>query len=132
MAATMAVVHALYYLAEAAGWRSGLHWRLGSRGVYSPELAAMLARGQAPRPPRDAIERVKSLVNTLCGSSDADGCGYLVIAAAKIHAMERLGISYEETHITPPILADRLRKALQAHGLLAPRKETIITPVPRA
>ncbi len=131
MAATLAVVHALYYLAEAAGWRSGLHWRLGRRGVYSPELAALLARGKPPRPPREALQRVRSLVSTLC-RGEAENCGYLVIAAAKLHAMERLGISYEEAHITPPGLADRLRKALQAHGLLAARKETIITPVPRA
>ena len=131
MAATLAVLHALYYLAEAFGWRSGLRWRLGSRGVYSPELAAMLARGQPPRPPREALQRVKELVSSLC-RGDTQDCGYLVIAAAKLHAMERLGISYEEAHIAPPTLAKHLRKVLQAHGLIAARKETIITPVPRA
>ncbi len=122
-------IHALYYLAEAAGWRSGLRWQLSPRGVFSPDLQRLLALGRPPRPPREALERVKLVVEQLC--SYKRSCGYLVIAAAKYLAYERLGISYGSTHVLPPSLEKHVAEALESAGLLR-RKETIITPKPVA
>lgn len=122
----MLTLHALYYLAEAGGWRSGLRWRLTSRGVFSPDLQRALALGRPPVPDREALERVKRLIALLCGGN-GEPCGLLVVAAAKYAALRRLGIGYEEAHVAPPRLAGRLEAALLAAGLL-PRKETIITP----
>jgi len=122
-------VHALYYLAEAAGWRSGLRWRLTSRGVFSPDLQRLIVLGRPPRPPRQALERVRGVLKALCRGRHS--CGYLAIAAAKYVAYRRLDMSYVDVHVAPRGFEERLEAALSAAGLLG-AEETIITPKPIA
>jgi hypothetical protein len=123
------VLHAVYYLAEAAGWRSGLRWQLRGGGVYSPDLQRLLVAGKPPRPPREALERVRALIRLLCGGNGVP-CGMLVVLAAKLHALEKLGLGAEAL-VAPEALRRRVRRALAEAGL-APRGETIITPKPVA
>ncbi len=85
LAEELRVVHALVFLAERlGGWRSGLRWQLRGGWVYSPDLAAMLARGLAPRPPREAVEKVRRLVAELCGGGGA--CGERIVEEARRRA----------------------------------------------
>ena len=123
---TPLLLHALYYLAEAAGWRSGLRWRLLAKGVYSDELQRLLVAGRAPRPPRDAVERVKRFIHIVCGENGGN-CGLVAVIAAKLVAYQRLGMRYDEAHIAPRWLVSRIRRALEEAGI-PPRTETIITP----
>ena len=123
---TPLVIHALYYLAEAAGWRSGLRWQLLTRGVYSVELQRLLVAGRAPRPPREAVERVRRFIRIAC-RGDGGNCGLIVVAAAKIAAYRRLDMRYEDSHVVPRWLISRITRALEEAGI-PPRTETIITP----
>ena len=78
------VVHALYFLSEQlGGWRSGLRWRLRGDWVYSPELAALLARGAPPRPPRAAVMKVKAVIGSVCPDPAEEGCGARIVGLAR-------------------------------------------------
>ena len=119
------VVHALYYLAAAMGWRSGLRWQLLDGGVYSPDLARLIAVGRPPRPPSWAVERLRSLVETLCGDDGGADCGAALVAAAKLHAASRLGLP---ARMVAPLARGRsLQRLVQALEAL---EEKPITPTP--
>ncbi len=121
------VLHAVYYLAAAAGDGLGYSFRLEGFGVYSPELARDAALGRLRPIARRAAQRLASLVASLCGDGLRVDCGYAIVAAARVH--------FVATQVYPPVddpveyvsmrfpgmdrwVAERALRALRVAGLL--------------
>ncbi len=83
------ILHALYYLVESAGYKTGYRFEMEGFGVYSKQLAADLARGRPKPLPRAATTLLARLVKELCSNGLRTRCGYALIIAARLHFIAR-------------------------------------------